>query len=174
MTFFTPPDIRAFVARRSRVRMTRLQWDELAAELGRRTGGVREAGAFLLADTNQGHRPAVRKIVYFDDLDPNCLTGEISIGPTAFATLWTLCRSEGLRVIADVHTHPGTFVTQSDIDRANPMVAMAGHVALVVPHLATRAFEPRECGVHVYLGGHRWETSRDRRAARLLYVGRWA
>ena len=174
MNFFTLPDIQAFVARRSRVRLRRIQWDGLIAELGRRTSGVREAGAFLLADAEAGHRPAVRRIVYFDDLDPNCLTGGISMGSAAFGKLWTLCRTDGLRVIADVHTHPGTFVRQSDIDQANPMVALAGHIAIVVPHLATQRFEPRDCGVHVYLGGHRWEASCGAQAARLLYVGRWA
>ncbi len=174
MTFFNLLGIRAFVAWRSRVRMTRMQWEQLTAELGRRTGGVRETGAFLLVDADRGRLPAVSRIVYFDDLDRNCLTGGISMGPTAFGKLWTLCRSDGLRVIADVHTHPGTFVCQSDIDRANPMVAMAGHVAIVVPYLATRPFAPRECGVHVYLGGHRWVATCDRRAAKLIYVGRWA
>lgn len=154
--------------------MTRLLWNELITELGRRTGGVREAGAFLLANAGQRRRPAVRRIIYFDDLDPNCLTGGISMGSAAFGKLWTACRTGGLRVIADLHTHPGTFVEQSDIDQTNPMVAVVGHVAIVVPHLATRPFEPHECGVHVYLGGHQWEASRGRRAARLLYVGRWA
>ena len=174
MSFFTLPGIRAFVAPRSRVRLTRLQWDGLIADLGHRTAGVREAGAFLLADADVGHRPAVRTIVYFDDLDPNCLSGGISMGSAAFGKLWTRCRTDGLRAIADVHTHPGTFVDQSDIDRANPMVAMAGHIAIVVPHLAMRPVDPRECGVHLYLGGHRWETGGGQGAARLLYVGRWA
>lgn len=174
MTFSTLPHIRALVARRSRVRMTRTQWDGLIAALARRTGGTREAGAFLLAAADQRHRPTVRLIVYFDELDADCLTGGISMGSAAFGKLWTLCRTSGLRVIADVHTHPGTSVRQSGVDKANPMVALVGHVAIVAPHLAMLPFETRECGVHVYLGGHRWEANYRRRAAQLLYVGWWA
>jgi proteasome lid subunit RPN8/RPN11 len=151
-----------------------MQWDELITELGRRTGGTREAGAFLLASADRRQRPVVRSIVYFDDLDPECLTGGISMGSAAFGRLWTRCRESSLRVIADVHTHPGTSVCQSGIDQANPMVASSGHVAIVVPHLATRWFDAAACGVHVYLGGHRWEASYRRRAEQLLYVGRWA
>lgn len=173
MTFFTRVSIRAFVGRRSRVRMTLLEWAELIAELGRRAGGVRESGAFLLSDA-RGGRPVVRMVVYFDDLDPKSLNGGVSLNAAAFGKLWRLCSAEGLRVIADVHTHPGDFVEQSCIDQANPMVAMAGHVAIVVPHLAARAVGPRECGVHVYVGSHRWEASFGRPASRLLYVGRWA
>jgi hypothetical protein len=153
--------------------MTRAQWSELISELGRRAGGVRESGAFLLADAGGG-RPVVRRLEYFDDLDPTSLNGGVSLNSAAFGKLWRLCTSERLRVIADAHTHPGDFVQQSCMDRANPLVAMGGHVAIVVPHLAAQPVEPRECGVHVYLGSHRWEASFGRSASRLLYVGRWA
>jgi proteasome lid subunit RPN8/RPN11 len=173
MNFFTLLDIRAFVARRSRVRMTNCQWQELQGELGRRTGGKREAGAFLLSAAET--KPStIRRIVYFDDLDPNCLTGGISMGSSAFGKLWSLCRGEGLRAIADVHTHPGVVVNQSDLDRANPMVAVAGHIAIIVPNLSIEPFGPGDCGVHVYLGSHEWDSHYGHAARRLLYVGRWA
>ena len=45
-------------------------------ELGRRgLNGRREAGAFLLVRHDKGDGPVVR-VVYYDDLDPNCLVGE--------------------------------------------------------------------------------------------------
>jgi len=165
--------MRALAGRRSRVRMTGAAWAELISELGRRAGGRRESGAFLLAEQDAA-RPAVRRIVYYDDLDPASLNGGVSISAGAFGRLWRLCSAEGLRVIADVHTHPGTYVEQSSIDRANPMVAQPGHVAILVPHLAGQRVRPRECGVHVYQGSHQWDSYLGRRAARLLYVGRWA
>jgi proteasome lid subunit RPN8/RPN11 len=166
-------DMPAFVRRHSRVRMSRAQWSEMTAELGRRAGGIRESGAFLLANVSDG-RPVVRRVVYFDDLDPASLNGGVSLNSAAFAKLWRLASSQELHVIADVHTHPANFVHQSAIDLANPMVAMAGHVAIVVPHLAARRLEPSDCGVHVYLGNHQWRESLGRQALGLLYVGRWA
>jgi hypothetical protein len=173
MNFFTRTAMRAFVGRPSRVRFTRPQWSELISELGRRAGGVRESGAFLLADV-RFRFPTVRRIVYYDDLDPRSLNGGVLLRSSAYGTLWRLCSNHGLRVIADLHTHPGDFVSQSDTDRTHPTIATAGHVAIVVPHLAGRPIAPAECGVHVYRGGHRWESHFGRAAARLLYVGRWA
>jgi proteasome lid subunit RPN8/RPN11 len=173
MTSFTHRSIRAFVGRRSHVRVTCGQWRELIAELGRRAAGVREAGAFLLADIGD-RSTTVRRVVFFDDVDPACLTGGISMSSSAFGDLWRICSAAGLRVVADVHTHPGAFVDQSDIDRANPMVARAGHVAIIVPDLAVRPVKPTECGLHLYRGHHQWHKSFGRDAARVLYVGRWA
>lgn len=173
MSFFTRLHIRAFVGRHSRVRLTPRRWESLVAELGRRARGVRESGAFLLASTT-GQATTVTRIVYFDDVDPSCLTGGISMKSSAFTALWEICSAEKLRVIADIHTHPGDFVDQSDIDRANPMVATVGHVAVILPDLAGRVVAASECGVHTYRGAHEWDSSFGRPAAELLYVGRWA
>jgi proteasome lid subunit RPN8/RPN11 len=134
---------------------------------------VREAGAFLLAHPDDTPT-TVRRVVFFDDVDPECMTGSISMSSSAFDALWGICSREHLRVIADVHTHPGTGVGQSSIDRANPMVAVPGHVAIIVPHLAAHAAEPEQCGVHVYHGNHDWSSNLGSTAARLLYIGRWA
>ncbi len=173
MSFFIQRITRAFVGRRSRVRLQAGQWRELLEELHRRAGGFREAGAFLLSRKDRGSR-TIERIVYFDDIDPACLTGGISMCSAAFSKLWRICRAEGLRVVADVHTHPHESVAQSGIDRANPMVATPGHVAIIVPHLAARGVRPEDCGVHVYRGDHAWTATFGRQAARLLYVGRWA
>ena len=173
MTSFIHRTTRAFAGRRSRVRLTPAQWRELVGELGRRAGGVREAGAFLLARAGDTSTTVIR-VVYYDDVDPDCLTGGISMSASGFSALWRICSAERLRVTGDVHTHPGKGVRQSPIDSANPMVATRGHVAIVVPHLAGREIASRECGVHVYRGDHEWDSSFGRDAARLLYVGRWA
>lgn len=172
MSFFTRLRMRGIVGRHSRVRMSADQWSELIAELGRRAGGVRESGAFLLAK-REGPSTTVRRIVYFDDVDPGSLTGGITLGASAFAALWEVCAAARMRVIADVHTHPRQMVEQSGIDAANPLVAMVGHIAIIVPDLAAHAVRPDECGVHLYRGSHRWTTSLGRAAATDLYVGRW-
>lgn len=158
---------------RSRVRLRPQLWHELVGELGRRGHGERESGAFLLAATD-GDRRRVVRCVYLDDLDPDCLTGAISFKGAAYGPLWALCRRERLTVIADVHTHPGRCVHQSPTDRANPMIATAGHVALIVPDYAQSPVRARAVGVHVYRGDHRWSSALGREAARLLYIGRFA
>jgi proteasome lid subunit RPN8/RPN11 len=165
--------MRVFVGRRSRVRLSRPLWDDMILELGRRSGGERESGAFLLARTDC-RRTTVERVEYFDDLDARCLTGGVTFHSSGFERLWAICMAEGLRVIADVHTHGGTFVRQSSIDRANPMVATAGHVALIVPHLAQQSVSALDCGVHIYLGAHKWDQALGRAARRSLYIGRWA
>jgi hypothetical protein len=159
--------------RRSLVRLRHELWQELLGELAARGRGVRESGAFLLADAAADRRRVVRA-VYLDDLDPASLQGGISFRGTAYGALWRICRRERLTVAADIHTHPGPIVAQSTIDRRNPMIATAGHIALIAPHYAQRPVEARDVGVHVYHGEHQWTSSFARDAARLLYIGRLA
>jgi proteasome lid subunit RPN8/RPN11 len=150
----------------------RWHWRGLMHELARRGRGERESGAFLLANRTRSPRK-VAETVYFDDLDPECLDGAVSICGEAFSRLWRICDERGMRVIADVHTHPGPFVQQSWIDAANPMVAWGGHVAIIVPHFAQQSTHPREIGVHVYQGDRTWESAFGRRAGRLLHRTWW-
>jgi proteasome lid subunit RPN8/RPN11 len=174
MNFFIRLSIRAFVARRSRVRITPDGWRELLAELRQRGRGERESGAFLLAEAGALAATRVARVVYFDDVDPTCLTGGITIQSSGFTALWKICAEHGMRVIADVHTHPSDFVNQSDIDRANPMIATRGHVAIIVPRFASQVVGAAGCGVHVYRGAHEWDANVGVHAARVLYIGRWA
>jgi len=160
----------AFRGRCALLRVRRTLWQELVAELGRRGQGQREAGAFLLSPRGADRR-TVTRIVYLDDLDINCLTGGISFDGLAYSKLWDICDAEKLVVIGDIHTHPGRGVRQSSIDAQNPMLASDGHVALIVPDLATRPIEAREVGVHRY-DGNGWTTWTDAAAARRLFIRR--
>jgi hypothetical protein len=99
----------------------------------------------------------VRHVAYYDDLDAECLKGGISLAGSAFDELWSICRLGGLRVLADVHTHPAGWVMQSAVDMANPMMALPGHVALVVGHFASGPVNPDSVGVHLYEGHHEWQ-----------------
>lgn len=141
-------------------------------ELARRGRGEREAGAFLLARLERRPR-RVAEVVYYDDLDPNCLVGSIDLDGAAFARLWALCEERGLRVIADVHTHPGPGVAQSPTDAGHPIVAKRGHLAIIAPDLAQGRPAPRECGVHLYEGGHRWRSHLPPAGAALLRRTCW-
>jgi proteasome lid subunit RPN8/RPN11 len=158
--------------RRALLRMPVIDWRVLVHELAVRGRGEREAGAFLLADQG-GDRRRVVRVVYLDDLDPDCLQGDIHIDGRAYSRLWDICEAEQRTVVGDVHTHPGEFIRQSSIDAENPMVARAGHVAVIVPHLATRPVEPRDVGVHRYDGASGWTTWTGRAAAQRLFVRRF-
>jgi proteasome lid subunit RPN8/RPN11 len=164
--------IRAFRGRRALVRFSRPQWAALLAELERRGQRRRESGAFLLTP-RKGDGKTVTSIVYFDDLDPDCLVGHIHLRASAFGKLWSICEQRGERVLADIHTHPHDWVAQSETDQDNPMIAKAGHLALIAPRYAQGTIATCDVGAHRYVGDAGWESWRGREAAHRIYVGRW-
>lgn len=147
-------------------------WLELLDELRARGGGRRESGAFLLGPVDDRRPRQVTYAVYYDDLDPASLTGAISFSGAAYGRLWDECVTHGLKVVGDIHTHPGRWVAQSETDRVHPMLAEAGHVGLIVPHFAQNAVRARDVGVHEYLGDGRWRSCLGRDAERRFRVGR--
>lgn len=155
-----------------RLHVSRLRWFFLMRELARRGRGERESGAFLLARTDGAPRK-VAAIVFFDDLHEEALNGAVSIPGAAFGRLWEICEKRTLRVIADVHTHPGSGVQQSHVDATNPMVARRGHVGIIVPHFAQRDTRPARIGFHVYQGDRTWASSFGEDAAALLRRTWW-
>jgi hypothetical protein len=144
--------------------MSMWSWRRLIADLRRRGAGRRESGAFLLA------RPSSRKItahVCYDELDPRALDqGIIVFQGSGYVRLWDLCEKRQLRVVADIHTHPGAWTGQSPSDETHPMVGMPGHLALIAPCYAqknTRSL--RGVGIYRYQGNHRWETCKAGRTS---------
>jgi len=129
-------------------------WIRLLAEL-RERGGYRESGAFLLGRCSPEGARRVESYLLYDDVDPNCLRGWIEFDGSRMDEVWRRCELTGLSVVADVHTHPGGY-GQSDVDQANPMIPEAGHLGLIVPHFADRAYGPGQIGLYEYLGGRRW------------------
>jgi proteasome lid subunit RPN8/RPN11 len=97
-----------------------------------------------------------RAVVPYDTLSPEALQENfVQLDAAAFAKLWHRCDETGLEVVADVHTH--RFApTQSRSDRSNPMVALPGHVAIILPNFARGVTSARDIGLHQYLGSHRW------------------
>ncbi len=73
----------------------------------------------------------------------------------------------GMTVVADVHTHP-FGPGQSRADRTNPMVALKGHIALIVPRFAKGNPRPRDLGLYVYQGNHQWTSYSGSNVCRLL------
>lgn len=144
----------------------------LISELARRGHGEREAGAFLLTssarDPDRCQRQHVTALVYYDDLDPHCLTGGITFTADGYTSLATRCRRDGLRVAADIHTHPGRSVAQSHTDAAHPMSALPGHVALIAPRYAQGVTNAAQLGVHILRDSGQWTSLYDRYAARFV------
>lgn len=141
------------------VSISKRQWSVLVRQLARRGQRRRESGAFLLGRLSD--RPTsthvawpVSDVTYFDDLDADCLTGGITF--TRFDALWEVCRARRATVIADVHTHPGDWVEQSQIDSSNPMISSLDHVAIILPNYANGRPKPTDSGVYRHLGGKNW------------------
>lgn len=130
-------------------------WRLLTAELDRRGNGERESGAFLLAPLETRH---VSRAVYYDDLCPGCLDeGFIRFDGAGYVGLSQICQTSGLRVVADVHTHPGRWTDQSRADREHPMMVRVGHIGLIVPHFARRTRHNLDgVGAFAYQGEGSW------------------
>ena len=172
MTFSIRTIIRDLVASECRLSCPRNLWVGGLAELRRRGAGRRESGAFLLGTRAERLR-RIQRFVYYDDLDPHCLDrGYVVFDGAGYGPLWDLCRKTGLEVVADVHTHPGAPF-QSGADRMHPMVAVKGHIALIVPDFAKRVFQPHELGIYEYEGGHRWGNHSGGKGGKFFYIGTW-
>lgn len=173
MTFSIKTTIRALVAPNHRVSCPTPFWHHVIKELDRRGERRHEAGAFLLGSERRGRRE-VADVIFYDELDPEAYsTGVCVLHAPAFAQLWAACRSRKLTVVADVHTHGGS-AHQSDSDRTNPMVARAGHVAIIVPNFAVMPFDRRDMHLYEYRGNHEWFDRSPRRYPNFLYVGAWS
>lgn len=132
-------------------------WVDLIADLRHRGGGRRESGAFLLGFID-GEIRRVKSWVPYDELDSNALAlDHVRLGTAAFTALWARCSQCGQVVVADVHTHPSD-PRQSLSDRANPMIACSGHIALIIPNFAEGPTIPSALSVNVYLGSNQWSS----------------
>ena len=146
------------MANKQQIEVPRLLWLRLVGDLHARGRGSRESGAFLMGRKNAASRSVVSYICY-DDLDRNALTGIVEFHRAGFSKLWDICREQGLQVLADVHTHPGGDVRQSSLDKANPMLPVRGHVALIVPRFGkTPKWSLSLIGVYRFEGAGQWES----------------
>jgi hypothetical protein len=173
MSFSMKAIIRGLVAPKHRLVCSRQTWNRILVELERRGHGCHEAGVFLLGCEQNGRRE-VRDAVFYDELDPEAYsTGVCVLYGDAFAKLWSLCREKQMTVVADAHTHPeGAF--QSLSDKANPMVAQQGHIAIIIPQFARFPVQALRIGIYEYRGQHDWMDRSPRKAPGYFYTGRWS
>jgi proteasome lid subunit RPN8/RPN11 len=141
------------------IKIPYLTWLRLVTELRKRGNGCRESGAFLLGKINSS-KQCVETFICYDDLDRDALlSGIVIFNGSGFSKLWDICSAKGLRVIADVHTHPTADVRQSSIDKRNPMIPMQGHTALIMPKYGkTSKYSLAGIGIHVFQGQGRWKS----------------
>jgi len=53
------------------------------------------------------------------------------------------------------------------------MIALPGHIALIVPDFAERLVVADELGIYEYKGEHQWTDHSGKRADKFFYVGFW-
>jgi proteasome lid subunit RPN8/RPN11 len=165
--------VRGLLAPDHRISCPRSIWGSLLQELDRRGARSHEAGAFLLGEYAK-RCAEVKDVVFYDDLDPMAYdTGVCVLDGEAFGRLWCLCRERAVSVVGDIHTHPGS-ARQSHSDRTNPMIARAGHFAVIVPNYAIPPLREELIGVYEYRGSHDWTEYRDKQAKSILYTGYWS
>ena len=138
-----------------RLRISWLSWWRLVRQLRRRGGGRRESGAFLIGRRDK-QGGIICEFVFYDDVDPGALSrGHVHLAGSALNKVWERCAETGLEVLADVHTHPGR-ADQSTSDQEHPMVAIKGHIAVIIPNFARSALNLRAIGVYRHLGARKW------------------
>ena len=171
MNFFNPAIIRLLLAPRHELSCSWFLWRRLKVNLRERGHRCRrESGAFLLGHREGGSARIVDFVLY-DDLDPHALdTGIVRFDGRYFSDLWSICKSRGLIVVADVHVHPGG-AGQSDSDRDHPMISQPGHIALILPRFATGTQPRRHIGIYRYLGGKKWETVQPSARRQFFHIG---
>jgi proteasome lid subunit RPN8/RPN11 len=148
-------------------------WWHLVRKLRERgRAATRESGAFLLGTRVDG-RARIVDFVLYDDLDPHCLdTGIVRFDGRYYAALWTYVERTGRSVVADVHVHPGEAL-QSESDRKHPMIAQAGHVALILPRFGRPPMTPSNARAYRFESHDEWHAVPAPETSTFFHVGLW-
>ena len=131
-------------------------WARLIADLARTGDGHRESGAFLLGNL-EPRRTVTAYLLYADIAPDSQHVDYVLLRGRHMAKVWEECERWRVLVVADVHTHPDAPV-QSRSDRANPIISVAGHIALIVPRFAQGKVTRSTVGVHQFQGEGKWHS----------------
>jgi len=156
------------------VRVPRVLWARAIFQMRKRSAERRESGVFLLCPRSS-LAGKVTAFICYDDLDPDAYqSGAIAFHAAGYSALWRYCGERGLRVLADVHTHPRRSVQQSGIDQEHPMIPIVGHTALIVPNFGhTPWWHLKEVGIYEYLGNFKWRSYPPKVAPRRVNLTLW-
>ncbi|MGE4335130.1 MAG: hypothetical protein AB7E55_04035 [Pigmentiphaga sp.] len=142
-------------------------WESTLMHLRQEGAGVRESGGFLLGTVQSDVRVATHFLPY-EHLQSDALQADfVQLSAASFSRLWDYCAGQALEVVADVHTHR-YGAGQSRSDSENPMLALAGHLALIIPNFAQGPVQLEDLGLYVYQGSHRWQRFRGPQVAQLI------
>lgn len=163
--------IRLLIAPQHKLSCSWFLWRKLCRNLRYRgKNRSQESGAFLLGQRENG-RTRIVDFVLYDDLDPHCLdSGIVRFNGRYFGDLWSICKDRGLTVIADIHVHPDG-AGQSNSDRAHPMIAREGHLALILPNFAEPPHNAATAGIYQYQGGKDWHSIPERNKRSFFHIG---
>jgi proteasome lid subunit RPN8/RPN11 len=145
-----------------------LIWKQLISDLARTGRGIKESGAFLLGSMAP-NRTVTEYLLYSDIAPDSQHVNYVLLRGRHMAKVWDICEQKGLRVVADIHTHPGVPI-QSTSDRENPIVSIKGHIALIVPNFAQGVVLPSSLGFHEFQGQGVWHSWFRAQAAGLLRI----
>lgn len=165
MTFF-----KTRFAPTSSLKVPQSLWHELTHYLNAASADRQESGAFLLGGIDDAGSRVVASFVPYDALDTAAFHAQaVRVRTAAFSRLYDLCEQRKQRVIGDIHAHPQS-AWPSPIDKANPMMAVSGHVALIVANYAHLPVRLDEMTFNVYEGPGQWFTATGRDVAKYLEV----
>lgn len=154
----------------SSLKVPRSLWDDLTRHLNTASAGRQESGAFLLGSVDDAGGREAASFVPYDALEAATLHAQaVRVRTVAFSRLYDLCEQRKQQVIADIHAHPRS-ARPSFIDRANPMMAVPGHIALIVANYAYLPVRLDEMTFNVYEGPGQWFTAAGRDVANYLEV----
>ena len=130
-------------------------WTETIDGLRKRSKG-REA-ACIWAGSRRSGVQEVKKVFFLDDLvGVKGFARRHNVSRNAINQLFEMLRDKKLSIIADLHTHPGTWVGLSEVDMSHPLEYRIGIIMAVIPYYAAVPIEIENIGVHEYCGNGRW------------------
>lgn len=139
-----------------KLEIPKVLWRDLVERLARSGQGRRESGAFLLGTLQP--RRAVSAYILYDEVSASAQhSNYVLLLGEDMSKVWSECERLSIQVVADIHTHP-KGPAQSISDRANPIVSISGHVALIVPNFAVGLVRPEDIGIHEFQGRGCWKS----------------
>jgi len=146
-------------------------WQETIMGLRLRSRGSREA-ACIWAGNRTSAVQHVEEIFFLDDL-PGVQghTLRHNVPRNAINLLFSILKEKGYQIIADVHTHPNSWVGLSEVDMEHPIEYRIGLPMIVIPNYGKGVINYKNIGVHVYQGKGRWKIIKSDEVEKLIIEG---
>lgn len=128
-------------------------------------------GITLWAGVKSGREFAVQVNIVPEQVGRRTEHGvSVSVGEDELHRINVWLFENGMRLIAQVHSHPGTAY-HSDIDDEFAIAVKSGSLSVVVPDFGFRPFALGDCAVYRLLPGSGWTYVEPDFAERLIVIG---